>query len=72
MPTSMKNKLHKVLQNVGVQSKATLPKRAADLFNYKIIFEDGSNNKIIERNQITMEKDLKDIVRYVEANTNKT
>jgi hypothetical protein len=71
IPVSIRNKLDKILQDERFKSNSSVPKGAADLLNYKITFEGGTNNRVIECNQITMKKDLKDLVRYIETNSNK-
>jgi hypothetical protein len=71
MSSSMRNKVQRILHDEHFKSNTLLPKGAADFFNYKILFEDGTNSRVIECNQFTMKEDLKDIVRYIETHSKK-
>ena len=72
LPQSMVNKVQEIFNNDESKSlKMSLPKGAADHFNYRVTFKDGTQNKVVECNQYDIKDDLKDVIRYVEANSKK-
>lgn len=72
LPTAILKKVHEVLNDNQVNPMKSIPKGAADHFNYRITFEEGKKNKVIECNQFDLKEDLKDIVKFVEANSKKS
>ena len=71
LPSSMKNKIQEILNDREPKSmKMSIPKGSANHFNYRIMFQDGRNDRIIECNQYNMEDDLKNLVRYIETHSN--
>jgi Emfourin len=50
-------------------SMKSIPKGAADHYDYKISIQDGINVNVIECNQYNIEDDLKSIVKYIERNS---
>lgn len=72
LPSPIINKVHEILRDkLPNLTKTSLPKGAADHFNYRIIIQDGKKNKVIECNQYDIKDDLKDIVKFIEANSKK-
>ena len=70
LPSDLVTKVRKIMEyeNLGssiTQSKG-IPKGAADLYQYKISFQDGSRKRIVECNEYDIHKDLKLLVRYLE------
>ena len=69
LPQSMVNK------NSGDTLTTTSPitenviakKEIADHFNYRVTFKDGTQNKVVECNQYDIKDNIKDVIRYVEA-----
>lgn len=47
----------------------SLPRGAADHYTYKISISDGTQQKIIECDQFSIEDDLKSLVEYIEKNS---
>ena len=47
------------------------PKGAADHYIYKILIQDGENQRVIDCNQYNIQDDLKSLVKYIERNSSR-
>jgi hypothetical protein len=68
LPSALVTKIKKMMSNSGPPSlplKST-PKGAADHFTYKILIQDGINQRIIECNEYNIQNDIKSLIRHIE------
>jgi hypothetical protein len=68
LPSALVTKIRKMMSNSRSPSlplKST-PKGAADHFTYKILIQDGLNQRIIECNEYNIQNDIKSLIRHIE------
>ena len=73
LPSSLVSRIKKIMLNDSHSSaplKST-PVGARDYFTYKILIQDGINEKVIDCNEYTINADLKSIVKLIERGSKK-
>lgn len=73
LPSALARTAKKIIEDKKSPSLSmkSSPKGAADYFTYKILIQDGRNQRVIECNQYNIEDDLKSLVKFIEKNTRK-
>jgi hypothetical protein len=68
LPSQLVTKLKKMMADDRSFSRPlpTMPRGAADYFTYKILIQDGINQRIIECNDYNIRDDIKSLVRHIE------
>jgi emfourin len=71
LPSGLARTAKKMMEDKSVPSLAikSSPRGAADHYTYKILIQDGRNQRVIECNQYNIEDDLKSLVNYIERNS---
>jgi emfourin len=52
--------------------KKSVPMGSADHYMYRISFQDGVKQRVVERNQYNIEDELKSLIKYIEKNSKKS
>jgi hypothetical protein len=68
LPSALLTKVKKMMSNSRSPSLAlkSTPKGAADYFTYKILIQDGINQRVLECNDYNIQNDVKSLLRYIE------
>ena len=72
LPTSLAIKVKKIIEDTKSSTfplKVT-PKGAADHYMYKILIQDGENQKVIKCSQYHLGEDLSLLIKYIEKSSN--
>lgn len=73
LPSALITTAKKIMadQKSSPLSMKSTPRGAADHYTYKILIQDGMNQRVIECSQYNIQDDLKSLVKYVERNSKK-
>jgi hypothetical protein len=73
IPNRLVTKIREIIDNSESTSLRlkTIPRGAADHYNYKISIEDGESKRVLECSQYDILDDLKSLVKYIEKNSNR-